>query len=151
MKRFLYIIYGLCLLGAARKAARMVSSYEEFHVNFTRECMRSSWFEIRLFYTKVSTIGLKGGDRVRLMRDINSYFFRRFRCRKAIDNHDCCMAVRKAMDRYIRSHGGLGEGVGYRLAPLHTDVVNMHDMHTDIDMSEFELVKEAFYGIPREL
>lgn len=151
MKRFLYIIYGLCLLGAARKAVKMVSSYEEFHVNFTRDCMRSSWFEIRLFYTKVSTIGFKDGDRVRLMREFNSYFFRRFRCRKAIDNNDCCMAVRKAMDRYILSHGGLGEGISYRLAPLHTYVVDMHAMPKDIDMSEFELVKEAFYGIPREL
>ena len=128
----------------------MVSSYEEFHVNFTRDCMRNSWFEIRLFYTKVSTIGLKDGGRVRFMREINSSFFRRFRCRKAVGHSDCCVAVRKAMDSYIRSHGGLGEGISYRLAPLHT-VVYMRDKPKDIDMSEFDLIKEAFYGIPREL
>ncbi len=149
MKRFLYVIYGLCLLGAARKAVKMVSSYEEFHVNFTRDCMRSSWFEIRLFYTKVSTIGLRDGDQVRLMREINSSYFRRFRCRRASGHSDCCVAVRKAMDRYIRSHGGLGEGISYRLAPIHA--VHCVCMPTDIDMTEFDVIKEAFYGIPREL
>ncbi len=151
MKRFLYMIYGLFLVGAARKAVKMVSEYEEFHVRFTRDCMRSSWFEIKLVYLKTSTIGNLEGIPVKMMHVISSGFYRRFRCRGASGHSDCCVAVRKAMDKYIKGHGGLGEGVGYSLAPVHALVNCVDIIPKDIDMSEFDLVKEAFYGIPREL
>lgn len=151
MKRFLYIIYGLFLFGAARKAVKMVSEYEEFHVRCTKDCMRSSWFEIKLIYNKTKTMGKLEGIPVKMMHIISSGYYRRFRCRRASGNSDCCVAVRKAMEKYIRSHGGLGEGVGFNLAPMHALVSCIEVIHKDIDMSEFDLVKEAFYGIPREL
>lgn len=151
MKRFLYIIYGLFLVGAARKAAKMLSKYEEFHVNFTRDSMRSSWFEIKLVYRKTMTMGDVEGIPVKMMQMIPSGYFRRFRCRRASGHSDCCVAVRNAMDKYIRSHGGLGDGVGFNLAPMHALIGGLQITSRDIDMSEFELIKEAFYGIPREL
>lgn len=104
MKRFLYIIYGLFLVGAARKAVKMVSDYEEFHVRFTKDCMRSSWFEIKLVYNKTMTVGNLEGIPVKMMHIIHSGYYRRFRCRRASGNSDCCVAVRKAMEKYIQSH-----------------------------------------------
>lgn len=151
MKRFLYMIYGLFLFGAARKAVKMVSEYEEFHVRCTKDCMRSSWFEIKLIYNKTKTVGNLEGIPVKMMHIIHSGYFRRFRCRMASGNSDCCVAVRKAMEKYIRSHGGLGEGVGFNLAPMNALVGGLQVQPKDVDMSEFDLVKEAFYGIPREL
>lgn len=151
MKRFLYMIYGLFLVGAARKAVRTLSAYEEIHLLRTRDSMRSSWFEIKLVYNKTKTIGDLEGIPVKMMHIIHSGFYRRFRCRKASGNSDCCVEVRKAMEKYIRSHGGLGEGVGFNLAPMHALVNCVQITPKDIDMSEFDLIKEAFYGIPREL
>lgn len=151
MKRFLYIIYGLFLVGAARKAVRTVSAYEEIHLLRTRDSMRSSWFEIKLVYNKTQTVGNLEGIPVKMMHIIRSGYYRRFRCRRASGNSDCCVAVRKAMERYIRSHGGLEEGVGFNLAPMHALVDCVQITPKGVDMSEFDLVKEAFYGIPREL
>lgn len=151
MKMFLYMIYGLFLVGAARKAVKKVSEYEEFYVHCTKDCMRSSWFEIKLVYNKTSTVGKLEGIPVKMMHIIRSGDCRRFRCRRASGHSDCCVAVRKAMEKYIKGHGGLGEGVGYSLAPVHALVNCVDIIPKDIDMSEFDLVKEAFYGIPREL
>lgn len=152
MKRFLYIIYGLFLFGAARKAVKTVSEYEEFHVRCTKDCMRSSWFEIKLVYYKAMTMGNLEGIPVKMMHIIRSGYYRRFRCRRASGHSDCCVAVRKAMEKYIRSHGGLEEGVGFSLAPMHALVdCGVQITPKDVDMSEFGLIKEAFYGIPREL
>lgn len=151
MKRFLYIIYGLFLFGAARKAVKMVSEYEELHVRFTKDCMRSSWFEIKLVYHKIRTVGSVEGIPVKMMHVINSGFGRRFRCRGASGNSDCCVAVRMAMDKYIKGHGGLGKGISFGLAPVHAIVSCIEIVPKDIDMSEFDLIKEAFYGIPKEL
>lgn len=151
MKRFLYIIYGLFLVGAARKAVKMVSDYEEFHVRCTKDCMRSSWFEIKLVYHKTKTMGNVEGIPVKMMHIIHSGYFRRFKCRRASGNSDCCVEVRKEMDKYIKGHGGLGDGVGFGLAPVHALVNCIQVIPKDIDMSEFDIIKEAFYGIPREL
>ena len=151
MKRFLYIIYGLFLVGAARKAVKTVSAYEEFHVHCTKDSMRSSWFEIKLVYHKISTMGNLEGIPVKMMRIIRSGYYRRFRCRRASGHSDCCVAVRMAMEKYIRSHGGLEEGVGFNLAPMHALVDCVQITPKGVDMSEFDLIKEAFYGIPREL
>ena len=151
MKRFLYMIYGLFLVGAARKAVRTLSAYEEIHLLRTKDSMRSSWFEIRLVYNKTKTIGDLEGIHVKMMHIIRSGFYRRFRCRRASGHSDCCVAVRKAMEKYIRSHGGLEEGVGFNLAPMHALVDCVQITPKDVDMSEFDLIKEAFYGIPREL
>lgn len=151
MKRFLYIIYGLFLFGAARKAVKTVSEYEELHLLRTRDSMRSSWFEIKLVYNKIKTIGDLEGIPVKMMHIIHSGYARRFRCRRALGNSDCCVEVRKAMEKYIRSHGGLEEGVGFNLAPMHALVDCVQITPKDVDMSEFDLIKEAFYGIPREL
>lgn len=151
MKRFLYIIYGLFFAGAARKVVKMVSEYEEFHVRFTKDCMRSSWFEIKLVYHKTRTIGDVDGIAVKMMQVIHSGYFRRFRCRGASGHSDCCVAVRKAMEKYINGHGGLGEGVSFGLAPVHALVGGLQITPKDVDMSEFDIIKEAFYGIPREL
>lgn len=151
MKRFLYIIYGLCLFGAARKAVKTVSAYEEIHLLRTRDSMRSSWFEIKLVYNKTSTVGNVEGIPVKMMHIIRSGYYRRFRCRRASGHSDCCVAVRKAMEKYIQSHGGLGEGVGFSLAPMHALVDCVQITPKGVDMSEFDLIKEAFYGIPREL
>ena len=151
MKRFLYIIYGLFLVGAARKAVDMVSKYEEFYVRNTMDCMRSSWFAIKLVYHNTRTVGDVEGIPVKMMQVIHSGYFRRFRCRGASGHSDCCVAVRKAMDKYIRSHGGLGEGVSFGLAPMHAFVGGLQIIPKDIDMTEFDIIKEAFYGIPREL
>ena len=151
MKRFLYMIYGLFLVGAARKAVKKVSEYEEFYVRCTKDSMRSSWFEIKLVYNKTRTVGSLEGIPVKMMHIIRSGYYRRFRCRRASGNSDCCVAVRKAMEKYIRSHGGLEEGVGFNLAPMHALVDSVQVTPKDVDMSEFDLIKEAFYGIPREL
>lgn len=151
MKRFLYIIYGLFLVGAARKAVKKVSEYEEFYVRCTKDSMRSSWFEIKLVYHKTKTIGDLEGIHVKMMHIIRSGFYRRFRCRRASGHSDCCVAVRKAMEKYIRSHGGLGKGISFGLAPMHALVSCIENIPKDIDMSEFDLIKEAFYGIPKEL
>ena len=151
MKSFLYIIYGLFALGAARKVARTVSNYEEFHLRCTKDFLRSSWFEVKLVYLKTSVVGARDGSEVKMMSVFHSGYFRRFRCRRAVGNSDCCMAVRKAMEKYIRGHGGLGEGIEFSLAPMHSFVGGIQVMPKNFDPSEFELVKEAFYGIPREL
>jgi hypothetical protein len=151
MKRFLYIIYGLFLFGAARKAVKTISEYEEIHFLRTRDSMRSSWFEIKLVYHKISTVGNLEGIPVKMMHIIHSGYSRRFRCRRASGHSDCCVEVRMAMEKYIKSHGGLGEGVGFSLAPMHALVGGLQVTPKDVDMSEFDLIKEAFYGIPREL
>ena len=151
MKIFLYIIYGLFLVGAARKAVRVISEYEKFHWRCAKDRMRSSWFDIQLVYNMTRTVGNLEGITVKMMHIIHSGYSRRFRCRRALDNSDCCVEVRMAMEKYIRSHGGLGEGVGFNLAPMHALVDCVQITPKDIDMSEFDLIKEAFYGIPREL
>ena len=151
MKRFLYIIYGLFLVGAARKAARVISEYEKFHWRCAKDRMRSSWFDIQLVYNKIQTMGNLEGIPVKMMHIIHSGYSRRFRCRRASGHSDCCVEVRKAMEKYIRSHGVLEEGVGFNLAPMHALVNCVQITPKGVDMSEFDLIKEAFYGIPREL
>lgn len=151
MKRFLYIIYGLFLVGAARKVARTVSEYKEFHVRFMKDRIRRSRFDIKLFYHQTRTVGNLEGIPVQMMYIFHSGYFRRFRFRRAFEDSDCCVAVRKAMAKYIRSHGGLVEGVGFSLAPMNALVNYVQVAPKDLDMSEYDIIKEAFYGIPREL
>lgn len=152
MKRFLYIVYGLFAAGAVRKFWKDVGKHREFKVMCNRYDMRSSWFNVKLVYVRDTLIGssrIDGGN-VKLRHYIVSGYFRRFRCRGASSNVDVMCELRKAMDIYIKRHGGLAKGIDYSLAPMPAYVGGV-EYRGNKGLEDFDLVKEAFYGIPREL
>jgi hypothetical protein len=138
------------LVGAARKVVSNLWKYREFKVQSNMYGMKSSWYCVKLMYVRVENSRIDSAD-VKLRHFIISGFFRRFRLRGASSTLDVLCEVRKSMDKYIRSHGGLVKGIDYSIAPMTAYVGGEVQYRGKNCLEEFSLIKEAFYGIPREL
>ena len=149
MKSFLYIVYISFIVAAARRFWSLVGNYAELHVMRTRDEGHGSIYDVKLGY--MYRVPVSGGY---MNVFLDSQFCRKFRCRGACGYIDAIPRIRAAMERYIRKHGGLGVNFDYSLTPVNYRVTRLNTFSGALGTAtgpEFDFMREAFYGIPRDL